>query len=329
MIGAVYSATKLGYNFLWYTANPDKIPDLITYEIPKMAFESTASAASWGTRKICNLGESIADWVVPPKETTPFVPGFEDSSKMQGFYDRLARETNKLSIEATSWATGKSVTRVKMEETINPWAFKAKDLIGPAFFLGFCTNQALTNLSSATHHFRLLVTNTKFVSIAYQTPALNSNTMAIVEKTRRYTIPKLFKDTAMESILTALWSTGAYFSYRGIYNAVLDASGSAPQAAYIANTILAAGLAAPLLYSMLEEAVFSSPDAQHKPSKIAPHLEYTDADERRFVDIESEKLTPQQKLEYLEKLRPTPASAAVPDKQKLKYLEKGSSAAAA
>ena len=84
MLNAVNSAVKLGYNFLWYTAYPDELPALITYELPKMAFETTTSMAQWGAKQICNLGEKLTNGGVLPPEKTTFIFN-QEPSKIQAF----------------------------------------------------------------------------------------------------------------------------------------------------------------------------------------------------------------------------------------------------
>jgi hypothetical protein len=283
--------------------HPEKLPQLITYDLPKAAFETASAGTLWGARKVSEkiglvtpeedklLYQKVSEWISP----TP----------QRAAYNKLIENTDKLSNEATGIVTGKTIKQVAANSWYTDSPFKAVDLIGPALLLGICTNKALSHLSSALHHAKLLIINKKFVSTAYQIPALNSSTMAIVEKTRRYTIPGLAKDTAMEAIFAALWSAGVVCTYQGIYNAVLEASSyNAAQASFIANALLAAGVVAPYFYKWIEEAIYMPEDTQHKSSKIAPQFDYTDPKEKDFVEInKAHTLTLEQKLALLEKYR--------------------------
>lgn len=342
-----------------------EIPKMAAYGLPKMAVESAASATFWGARKIYNVGSGFAEWIhpvppIPPVENPikagssylqniPEVSnaqnilkaiGLEvqptaenliepELSNLQKIYQEAALQANKLSLQSTSWVTGKTLEELeklenspeKIAEKIaaekigfSSTSFKAIDLIGPGLFLSLCANKALSNLSSALHHTKLLLTNQRMVSTAFQSPSLNSNTIAIVEKTRRYTAARLFRDAAMESIFTALWSTGAYFTYYGIHDAVLEASGNnSMQAKFIANTILTAGIVGPIIYGWIEEALYMPSEAQYKSAPVAPHFVYPIEKDSGDVN-RAETLSHEQKLEYLQKFRPVPAPAvpAVP-----------------
>lgn len=298
------------------------IPTYVAYEVPKMAFESVTSATFWGARTIYNIGSGFASWFIPAVENAA-------PSKLEKVYDALAKHAEKVSLDSTSWATGRSVTDLASDMSYGGSNFKAVDLIGPALFLSFCANKALVNLFDALHHGRLLVMNRRMVSTAFEAPAINlsapgapslkSNT-AIVEKTRRYTAARLFKDAAMESIFTLAYTAGACCSYQGIYNAILAASGdNAQQASYVANTILTAGIMGPILYGWIEEALYmQSSDTEHKNARIAPHLDYTDPIEKEFIEInKAETLTHEEKMKFIEKHRPaiTLNPAIVPKNQ--------------
>lgn len=285
------------------------IPTYVAYEVPKMAFESTTTAAFWGARTIYNIGSGFASWFIPAAENaTP--------SNLEKVYNALVQHAEKVSLDATSWATGRSVTDLASDFSYGVSNFKAVDLIGPALFLSLCANKALANLFDTLHYAKLLVLNKRMVSTAFEAPALSlsapgaptlkSNT-AIIEKTRRYTATRLFKDTIIGSAITAGWTTGAYFSFQGIYNAILAASGdNAQQASYVANTVLTAGIMGPILYGWVEEALFAPSSAsEHKNARIAPHLDYTDPIEKDFIEInKAETLTHEEKMKFIEKYRP-------------------------
>jgi hypothetical protein len=282
------------------------IPIYVAYEVPKMAFESVTSATFWGARTIYNIGSGFAEWFIPAVENAA-------PSKLEKVYDALVQHAEKVSLDSTSWATGRSVTDLASDIAYGGSNFKAVDLIGPALFLSLCANKALVNLFEALHHGRLLVMNRRMVSTAFESPAINlsapgaPSNIAIVEKTRRYTAARLFKDAAMESIFTAAWTTGAFFSYHGIFNAILTASGdNAQQASYVANTVLTAGIMGPILYGWVEEALYMpSSETEHKNARIAPHLDKTDPIEKELIDInKAETLTHEEKMKFIEKYRP-------------------------
>lgn len=314
------NVAALTKNIVHFYRYPNEIPISAAYHIPKMAFESTTSVTFWGAEKIYHAGSKFAEWfgVVPSKEIS--LEGMPlESSKLEILFKKIAAEANKLSDEATSWVTKKSVKQLTDEFAADESCFKAIDLLGPALFLGFCSNKALVNLSSAAHHAKLLLLNKRIVSTAYQSPSLTSNTVAIVEKTQRYTTGRLLKDTVIESVFTALWSTGAYFTYEGIYKAVLEASNNnSIQASFVANTLLTAGIAVPILYGWIEEALYMLPETQHKNSKIAPHLVYSESSDenpdRNIID-KAVTLTNEQKLDFLEQIRQYPTGNRSVDNQ--------------
>lgn len=241
-----------------------------------------------------------------PEVTPEYIQG--DPSKLSIALKPLTEKIDEFSVKATHWVIKK--TADELEENLEAYTalgnFKAFDLIGPSLAFGFYTNKALTNFSSAMQHAKLLVTNQRLLSTAYQSPSLSSRAVAIVEKTRRYTAARLLKDTAMESIFAALWSTGSYFTYQGIYKSVLQASNNnSAQASYIANMILTVGIVAPSLYAWVEDAYYTS-DTQYKSSKMAPYLVYSDPKENENDPKEinkAKKLSHEEKLEFLKKYR--------------------------
>jgi hypothetical protein len=110
----------------------------------------------------------------------------------------------------------------------------------------------------------------------------------------------------MESAFTSLWGAVAYFTYNGIYDAILEASGgNAVHALSIARTVLATSLFGPTLYDWAVETIYPSVDSSRKKSDIAPHLVYTNLENSDLDAFSNDvsNLTHDQKMAQLAKFR--------------------------
>lgn len=298
-LNALIELGKLGKEGFYYFAYPEEIPALITYEFPKLAFETTLSLSN-------RCVTAFTDWIAP-------VQAGSGPSKIRILQEALAKEAGKLSLEATSWATGKDIKEItkglQQAKEIDASAFKAVDLIGPAFFMGFCLNKGLSHLANAAHKFTLtqdmLINQSKLLETGFKVPSFTSNSKAVFGKTKQYELSGLAKDTIMESMITLLYSAGVGFSYGSIYNVVLKASNNnAAQASYVAGMILAAGFVVPILCSVAVDLYKGPSNTSYKASKIAPHLVYTNPPAApQYDDYREARLTLAQKVEYLEEQR--------------------------
>lgn len=269
------------------------IANFMTYAIPKTTLESTASFAFWGSKKLYNLATSF---ISNPDDA---LKASEKPGLLAKIYEAGAEKAVNLSLQSTSWMTGKSIEVLNAEtlefNKLNDLAsahpellevpvapFKAIDLIGPGLLLGVCTHKAKANLSEALFHAKMLVTGQRLASTMYKSPIENCEMVGSCEigvsKTKRYTTPGLIKDVFMETVFTGLWSAGAYLTYDSIYNAVNEASGNSEKAALVAQAVLIAGVVGPTVLGWLKAAVtpYSSP-SQLSPSSTN---QYAYIDER-------------------------------------------------
>lgn len=226
-----------------------KIPELAAYNIPKLAFEGTSSLAS-----------KAANWLLNP--SGPVDPK-SLAGILQKFYLSACSEASKFSLEATSQVTKKTIEEITQgyadaDLGLNASTFKAVDLVGPALFLSLCTNKAARNLFDTLNHIKLFALGNWEVREAYNIPSNNSTTDITISRVKYYKTTTLARDIAMETLFTCAWGAGAYFTYNGIHNAVLDAaSQNLDQAKIVTNAILITGLVAPTVFGWVKDALFT------------------------------------------------------------------------
>ena len=115
------SSPSLASSILWEAAaymtnslmeRAEKIPSILAYHGPKMAFETSVYIAKLGGRSVYYLGSTAAGWVKPDfvNITTPQI--FED------IYNNAADKAAHLADQATVWVTGQPICQI-LEQAIN------------------------------------------------------------------------------------------------------------------------------------------------------------------------------------------------------------------
>lgn len=265
------------------------VPKFLAYHGPKTAFETTCFIAKWTGKAAYYIGSSAVN-AVKPDFINLSTPQF-----VEDLYNAAANQAANLSDAATSWVTDLPIPEPILAQTIpledigtsntTPMdgnftsafdsftngtrtveqtasatnsAFQATDLTGPIIAFSICSNRCYKNLLEALHHTRLLVTGQRKVATSYTIPTENSRIPTTISKTKTYTTPRLLKDIMMELSFATLWGAGAYYTYNGMYDNILDASGgNAEHALYVVRKIATMSGVAPVAYEWIKEALYA------------------------------------------------------------------------
>lgn len=180
--------------------------------------------------------------------------------------------------------------------TTPPEPFSVVDLIGPTLFMGYCASKAVKYAKKVAHSTYLILSGVRDVTTTYTaTPRnwkMSADGKVDLNWIENYETEQIIIDFFVEGFFTAVWGGGAYFSYQGIKEALINAGSDSARAVMITNSLFTAMTVAPTLYAIVKRALENAPTLVGP--KYAPDYAYSvedqDEQEERQDEIDTSGL---------------------------------------